>query len=83
MSVKKFKLEKVGEEVEDGYPWDIVECPECGEEVQRRNIEDDGRWFHDDYREDVCPECDEEINVESESEGIDIPVINDYGTPEE
>lgn len=83
MSSKKFRLDTVAEQVEDGYPWDVVECPECSTEVQRRNIVDEGRWFEDDYREDVCPECDQEIGFdEDEDSGISMPSVNDYGTPE-
>lgn len=71
MSEKKFRLEKVGCEREDGYDWAVVECPECGEEVQRRHIEDEHRG-----RDDVCPECDASIVFERR---ISVPSINDYG----
>jgi hypothetical protein len=91
MSAKKFRLETVSTTRDDGYDWDVVECPECGESVQRRHIEDDGRWFHEDFREDVCPACDQAMKIgdgrddedEDEDSGISMPTINNYGHPDD
>lgn len=81
MSAKKYRLDVVDTEWEDGYDWNIVSCTECGERVQQRNIEDDGEWFQDNYRENVCPACDQAMTIKSEADKITIPSISSNTSP--
>ncbi|RDZ64040.1 hypothetical protein C5B90_13135 [Haloferax sp. Atlit-12N] len=90
MSAKKFRLTVVTTTRENGYDWNIVECPECGEKIQQRHIEDEGRWFHEDFQEDVCPACDQAMKIgdgQDDEDGdednrITMPTINNYGYPD-
>jgi len=79
MSAKKYRLETVSTTRENGYDWAVVECPECGEEVQQRQIEDEGQAWMDDYREDVCPACDQSIQFDT-SNKIAIPKVKSQST---
>ncbi|QLH78155.1 zinc ribbon domain-containing protein [Halosimplex rubrum] len=73
MTAKKFRLDEASTVRENGYDWNVVECTECGEQVQQRHVEDDG------HRQDVCPACDQEMTFDTSNE-IEIPSVKSQST---
>jgi len=78
MSAKKFRLTVVTTVRENGYDWTVVECPECGEQVQRRHIRDAPP--QEEYRADVCPACDESMDIGGGSSEIVMPSVRSQST---
>lgn len=72
MSSSKHRLETAGTVRKNGYDWTLVNCKECSETVRRTDIYDEGEYGDDDYREDVCPVCDESMEFESILDNLDV-----------